>query len=133
MRIIGILAALVLLTVTNASAAQFGGVEELTLYPSFQYFTWKEFNDGTRLLKEDGFLYGAGAAIRVNLLKAETSSLMLRGKAELFGGEVDYDGQTQPTNPQTTPPNGQIQPPSSLPVKTDVTYIGAKGEADLGW
>ena len=119
MKVIGLLAALVLFAAANVGAAQFGGVEELTVYPSFQYFTWKEFNGGTRLLKEDGFLYGAGAAIRVDLLKTETGSLMLKGKAELFGGVVDYDGQTQPPNP--------------FPVKTDVTYIGARGETDLGW
>ena len=119
MKVIGLLATLVLFAATNVSAAQFGGVEELSVYPSFQYFTWKEFDRGTRLLKEDGFLYGAGAAIRVDLLKTETGSLMLKGKAELFGGVVDYDGQTQPPNP--------------FPVKTDVTYIGARGETDLGW
>jgi hypothetical protein len=119
MKVIGIVAALLLFAAANVSAAQFGGVEELSAYPFLQYVTWKESNHGTQLLKEDGFLYGAGAAIRVDLLKTETGSLMLKGKAELFGGVVDYDGQTQPPNP--------------LPVKTDVTYIGARGESDLGW
>ena len=109
-----------LLAATGASAAQFGGIRDLYVYPSLQYFTWKEFGDGKRLLKEEGLLYGAGGAINVDLLKSEAAgALTLRGKAELFGGDVDYDGQTQPPNP--------------LPVKTDVIYFGTKAEAAVGW
>ena len=108
-----------LLAATGASAAEFGGIRDLYVYPSLQYFTWEEFSDGKRLLKESGPLFGAGGAINVDLLKAEAGALTLRGKGELFGGVVDYDGQTQPPNP--------------LPVKTDVVYFGFKGETAVGW
>jgi hypothetical protein len=119
MKVTGLVAALVLFAASNVSAAQFGGVEEVSASISPQYFQWEESIGGKRLLREQGWLVGAGAQVRVDLLKTEAGSLMLKGKAELFGGVVDYDGQTQPPNP--------------FPVKTDVTYIGARGETDLGW
>lgn len=95
-----------------ASAASF---EELTPYLSGQYFTWEEFSGGRRLLKESGPLFSGGI-----LLGACTDfGLTLRGKGELFGGEVDYDGETQP--------------PNSVPVKTKVSYFGTRQEFDLGY
>jgi hypothetical protein len=119
MKVIGLLAALVMFATSGASAVQFGGVEELSASISPQYFQWEESIGGKRLLREQGWLVGAGALVRVDLLKTDAGSLMLKGKAELFGGVVGYDGQTQPPNP--------------FPVKTDVTYLGARGETDLGW
>ncbi len=99
---------------------RFGGMTELYLYPYVQYFHWKEESGGRKLLTESGPLYGIGTAVGLNLLQTDSSgSLRLKTKGELFGGVVDYDGQTQP--------------PSSLPVKTDVTYFGGKGEVNLGW
>lgn len=117
--IVGMVAALGLFMTSPAFAA---GLEELYVYPSVQYFTWEELrDDGSRILKESGPLFGAGAAVKVDLYN---KSLMLKGKGELFGGQVDYDGQTQ------TDPNPAL---SELPVKSDVTYIGTKEELDLGW
>lgn len=99
---------------------RFGGMTELYLYPYVQYFHWQEESDGRKLLTESGPIFGVGTAVGLNLLQTETSgALVLKTKGELFGGVVDYDGETQP--------------PSSLPVKTDVTYFGGKGEVNLGW
>lgn len=92
----------------------FAGVEEWYLYPSFQYFTWEEFSGGRRLLKEDGPQFGVGGGVRFDLYR---KSLLLKVNGEMFGGEVDYDGQTQ----------------SGQPVKTDVIYFGTKLESDIGW
>lgn len=114
-------AALLPLWAAPASAEpRFGGMTELYLYPYVQYFHWQEESGGRKLLTESGPIYGIGTAVGLNLLQTDTSgSLLLKTKGELFGGVVDYDGQTQP--------------PSSLPVKTDVTYFGGKGEVNLGW
>ncbi|ABQ25461.1 hypothetical protein [Geotalea uraniireducens] len=120
MKLLRLLAILILFTASEASAAQFGGVEEFSVNLSPQYFQWEEFFNGRRLLREQGWLVGAGPLIYLNLLQAEPAgSLLLKGKAEVFGGVVGYTGETQPPNP--------------FPVKTDVGYVGVKGEVDLGW
>lgn len=105
-------AAVVLCCAAPAAAA---GLEELTPYLGTRYFTWKEQNGGKTLLRERGPLFCAG----VRLGFVTPSALAVRGRAELFGGEVDYEGQTQA--------------PESVPVETNVSYYGARGEVDLGY
>jgi hypothetical protein len=120
MKITRLFAVLSLFTAAPAFAVQPGGLKELYVYPSFQYFTWKEFNNGRRLLMESGPLFGVGAAVALEGLRLNSGgSLTIRGKAELFGSVVDYDGETQP--------------PNVLPVNSDVIYFGTKNEVDLGW
>ncbi|MFA5073826.1 MAG: hypothetical protein WC539_08030 [Nitrospirota bacterium] len=87
---------------------------EANAYLALEWFEWKEFNNGTQLLKETGPRYGLGFSYTFEFLKQH---LILKPKVEIFGGEVDYDGQTQ----------------AGVPVKTDTTYFGGKLEADLGW
>lgn len=97
-------------------------LEEFVLYPFVEYFNWKEFgSQGDRLLEESGPLFGVGTLLRVDL---RDEMLMLQAKGELFGGNVDYDGQTQynPIDPAV----------SEIPVNTDVDYFGTKLEGDLG-
>jgi hypothetical protein len=101
----------------TAGAMDFGGVREFYAYPSLQYFTWEESIDGRRLVYEQGVLYSAGAAVAVDLLQTAAGVLTLRGKGELFGGVVDYDGQTQ----------------QGLPVNTEVSYVGTRAEGAVGW
>jgi hypothetical protein len=104
-------------------AAETGGLNELYIYPSFQYFQWEEFHAGQRLLRETGPLFGIGAAVGLEGPKLDASnSLTLKAKAELFGSVVDYDGHAQ-----------DLQTGEEFPLKTDVTYFGTKGEIDLGW
>ncbi len=99
------------------------GLDELYLYPSFQYFQWEEYHAGQRLLRETGPLFGAGAAAVLVGPKLDNDSFFtLKAKAELFGSVVDYDGHAQ-----------DLQSGERFPIKTDVTYFGTKGEADLGW
>ncbi|WP_298268092.1 hypothetical protein [Geobacter sp.] len=117
-RIIGTVAVLTALTASPATAA---GFEELSIYPTIQYFSWREYDtDGARLLKEEGPLFGVGAAATLDL---HDNLLFLRGKAELFGGQVDYDGQTTDIDPRF----------DGLPVKSDVNYFGGKIETDFSW
>jgi hypothetical protein len=117
------LTVLMLFLASPAFAGQWGPVEEWSiLLPSFQYFTWQEFDPaGPRLLKEDGLLVGAGGTVRLDLY---SKKLMLKLKGEMFGGDVSYNGHTQPDQ------NSVI---SNLPVNTDVIYFGTKVESDLGW
>lgn len=117
--ILGITILLALAITTPSFAA---GLEEMYIYPYVEYFSWREYSDGgSRIVKESGPIFGAGSAATLNLYG---KSLILRGKAEIFGGQVDYDGQTQQDiNPAR----------SELPVKTDVAYFGGKLETDLGW
>ena len=90
-------------------------LEELTPYFSAQYFTWEEYSEGRRLLKESGPLFSAGVLAGFTT----RSSWTLRGKGEFFGGQVGYDGETQG--------------PTVIPVQTDVTYLGTRQELDLGY
>jgi len=119
MDIFKIAAVAVLIASSTANAARFGGVEEVSAYLAPHYFQWEEFHQGEKLLREQGWLMAAGGVARINLVKAEAGSLVATGKAELFGGIADYDGQTQG--------------PENLPVKTDVNYFGTREDIDLGW
>lgn len=97
------------------------GLEEISAYGYGGYFSWKEYDDsGSRLLKESGPIFGAGTAARVDL---HQRSLILHGKAELFGTVVDYEGQTQSDDRDF----------NNRPVDSDTRYFGAKFEGDLGW
>jgi hypothetical protein len=122
MKAVVMLSLFVLFAVTPAFAERSGPVEEWYLYPSIQYFTWSEFSsDGSRFLREGDPLVGIGGAVTFNLYDHR---LLLKTKAELFGGDVDYNGETQ----------SDLNPAfSRLPVKTDVIYFGGRLQADLGW
>jgi hypothetical protein len=85
---------------SKAPAAAFGGVREFYAYPSLQYVTWEEYFGGRRILHEQGMRYGTGAAIALDLLQTDAGALTLRGKGELFGGVVDYEGATQRGRPR---------------------------------
>lgn len=102
-------------------AGDYGGVEEWYLYPSFQYFNWEETAGGQRMVREEGPLFGIGGGARIDLYR---KSLLLKVSGEMFGGEVDYDGQTQPST------NTLI---SQRPVNTEVVYFGTRLESDIGW
>ncbi len=68
------------------------------------HYNWSEYgNDGSRLLDENGYLYGLGYDF-----DSAKGWLGWRNGGELFFGEVNYDGQTW----------------SLTPIRTDVLYIG---------
>jgi hypothetical protein len=96
-----------------ALPAAAASLDELTPYLTGNYFTWREFSGGRRLLKESGPLFAGGAVAEL----VTVSALTLRGRAEIFGGVVNYDGETQ----------------EQIPVKTEVSYLGTKQEFDLGY
>src|ERR1039457_6496994 len=95
MKRVKLLAVLLLFVASPAFAGQSGLVEEWSiLFPSFQYFAWEEFKpSGPRIIKEEGLLVGAGGTARLDLYDKK---VMLKLKGELFGGDVHYNGHTQP-------------------------------------
>jgi hypothetical protein len=115
-----ILTLTLVLLANQAAAAEYGGIRELFIGPSIAYFHWQESVAGQNVLTEQGPIYGVDGTIALDLLKTERAgNLTFRGKIGLFGGVVEYDGQTQE--------------PHNLPVKTDVNYVGVKEEIALGW
>jgi hypothetical protein len=98
-----------------AFPAAAGTIEELTPYLSGGYYTWAENSGGKRLLKETGPLFSAGVSVGALL----DSALTVKGRSEIFGGDIHYDGHTLPPNEE--------------PVQTAVHYVGVKEELDLGY
>lgn len=87
--------------------------DEKDIYVTVDSFTWKEFgDDGARLLRESGPLFGVGFAYG----NETDDHFTLMPAIELFGGTVDYDGQTQ----------------TGTPVSTTVGYFGVNSKFDLG-
>lgn len=73
---------------------------------SIQDYKWAEYSeDGSKLLEETGFLYTLAYDF-----ESLNKYIGWRNGADLFFGQVDYDGQTW----------------TEIPVKTDVLYIGTK-------
>jgi len=87
------------------------GRAETCVYLKAEQFVWKEFQGGSRLLKESGPRYGLG----IDRLY-ERNRMTFRPMAEAYGGSVDYDGQTQ----------------AGAPVATETNYLGGKAGFDAG-
>jgi len=102
------------LSLCCAVPAAAGSLEELTPYVSGQYFRWEEHQNNRRILKETGPLVSAGVVVG----GSTNSSLTMRGRAEIFGAEVNYNGETQA--------------PESVPARTEVNYFGIRNQFDLG-
>lgn len=94
------------------NAQAFGGGKP-EVYGLIESFNWKEFDDdGSRLLEESGPRFGAGFAY----YRVFRDGMTLKPRVELYGGHVDYDGQTQ----------------SGIPVKSNTNYFAFKFEIDAG-
>ncbi len=79
----------------------------IEVYVTPRYFLWEEFNSsGDKLLDESGFLLALG-------MRGDLS--FLTGGLEIYGGTVNYDGQTQ----------------AGDPVQTDTGYLGLSAAAGL--
>ena len=82
------------------------------VYGQVQAFEWQEyFPDGSLLLEEDGILYGLG--YRSDFFVAPDMSFV--GRADVFVGEVDYDGQLI----------------DGTPFRSKTDYAGVKLEGDI--
>jgi hypothetical protein len=95
-------------SLVNQSAAG-----EAAVYMAVDSYVWKEFeDDGSLLLKESGELFGIGFTYQHEF----SNHMTLRPTAEIFGGSVDYDGQTQ----------------AGIAATSTVDYFGLKLEGDVG-
>lgn len=99
----------------GAGAGTVRAEDEYNVYAHVGSFVWKEFDGTTQLLKESGPLYGVGFTFHGDI-GDESAALTLTPRIELFGGSVDYDGQTQ----------------DGVPVASDTGYFGFKLEFDIG-
>lgn len=72
----------------------------IEIYLSPRYMIWEEFENGEKLLEEEGPIFAAGIRGEISFLKAGL---------DIYGGSVEYDGQTQ----------------GGDPVKTDSRYTGS--------
>lgn len=97
-------------SISAFSPAAFAG--EMDVYLKVDDYTWSEYQNGLRLLRETGILVGPG----FSYWKEFSNHMTLKPLAELFVGNVDYDGATQ----------------SGSPVKTKVMYVGVKMQCDAG-
>ncbi len=93
--------------------------DEFNVYAHMESFVWKEFDGTTQLLKESGPLYGVGFTFHGDI-GGEGASLTLTPRIEIFGGEVDYDGQAC---------DGFG---NCFPSMSDTGYLGLKLEFDIG-
>jgi len=79
------------------------------VYVAPRYMVWEEYDaGGDRLLREEGWLIALGVA---------GEGRLLRGSAEVYGGRLAYDGQTQ----------------GGTPVQTDTVYSGFRLQGGVGW
>lgn len=105
----------IILSVSFCMNAPAWAEDEYNVYAHVESFTWKEFDGTNQLLKESGPLFGVGFTYRGDI-GGDESALTLTPRAEIFGGSVNYDGQTQ----------------GGVPVQSDTAYFGAKLEFDIG-
>lgn len=104
---------------TDCYAAGGSSEFKFNVYQKIESYRWAEYNEyGERLLEETGPIYGAGFTFSGKIPpKIKTAvHLMLKGKLEIFGGTVDYDGQTW----------------GGDPVTSDVDYFGYRPELTVG-
>lgn len=91
--------------------------DEAAVYGLIESFVWREFDDaGARLLKESGPLFGVGISFR----HMDEGTLTVKLRGEIFGGQVDYDGQACDIWG------------NCFPLQSNTNYFGFKGEGDLG-
>ena len=84
----------------------------MDVYFKVDDYTWSEYQNGIRLLRESGILVGPG----FSYWKEFSNHMTLKPLGELFVGKVGYDGSTQ----------------DGIPVKTKVVYVGVKMQCDAG-
>lgn len=96
------------------------------VYGHTEHFKWEEFDDnGDKLLKETGPLFGIGGLFEVHLKRwgkqshfpVWSKSLIIEGKGEIFLGDVDYNGALW----------------DGTPYKSTTSYTGIKSECDIAF
>lgn len=99
------------------AAPSFAG--DADIYMIVEQYLWREFDNGTRLVKESGPRFGIGFTYNFEFLDHH---LILKPRVEIIGGQVDYDGHACNIN------TGVCQPATA-----NTSYFNGKLETDLGW
>lgn len=90
----------------------------VSVFAEAEYFKWEEFQPkNVQVLEETGPRGAIGIAW--SNLRTPSGGPVYRAYAKLYGGYVDYDGQTN-----STPP---------VPVKTETHYLGIQAEGVGGY
>ena len=111
--LIGSLKALaVIAAMCAASGSRPARAGEISVYVKSGWFTWDEKLNGSSFVKERGAMHGAGIT-RKDVL----SGVSLAESAEVWGGNLDYDGHDLT---------------GSSRLETDTSYLGTKEEVALG-
>ncbi len=85
----------------EAGRAWYRGPYPYFLYAGVEQYDWQEFSgSGTTLDRESGPLLTVGGG--VSNLRQATHGLVYRAGIRLYGGTIDYDGQTLGGTPLTT-------------------------------
>jgi hypothetical protein len=92
------------------------GARERSVYLGIESFTWREFTDGERAVKESGPRFGAGFSWQYEYQNQATWN----SAAEVFGGVVDYDGEACDIVG------------SCVPATSDVNYVGLRLKSEVG-
>ena len=104
---------LVVALLSSGGLVDQASADQTVIYMAVDSYTWKEFtDDGSLFLKESGPLVGVGITYQHEF----PGHVTLTPTAEIFGGTVDYDGQTWGGTAMTT----------------NVDYFGLKLEGDVG-
>lgn len=98
------------------ASADEANARERSVYLGIESFTWREFTDGVRAVRESGPRFGAGVSWRHEYQNQAT----FRSDAEVFGGIVDYDGEACDIAG------------TCMPATSDVNYIGLRVKSDFG-
>jgi hypothetical protein len=87
----------------------------VSIFGGVQSFRWQEYLDGARVVEETGPMLSLGASVD-NLGRAG-KGLLFSVEGAIYGGTVDYDGQTQ----------------DGVDAQTDTEYSGAYLDGLLGY
>lgn len=90
--------------------------EETDIYGFIESFTWREFSSGEQLLRESGPLGGIG----FSFISYDESTLAVKARGELFGGQVHYVGQACDIFNNCEP------------ATSNADYFGIRAEGDVG-
>ena len=100
---------------TPAPAAAIGPPSQACWYTRAEYFHWNERSGGTDFVNEAGALYTLGYTRQFGVE---------RFRAELFGGQVNYQGYDMY---QAT----SSSPIEYIPLSNNTDYLGLRGEYEL--
>ncbi len=100
-----------------------GATEGGSLYGGVEYFQWREYRDGNRLLQESGPRFEFG--YQQQSLSPSTRAIIHQSSAQINIGQISYDGHSQSVDPVT----GDV---TLIPARTYTDYLGLNLTSMIG-